>query len=303
MIAVTGAGGFIGAELVAGLNRAGTTGILVVDFPEPLARSRRLADSRYESTAGPAGLLDLLRSPAPEVEAILHFGACTDTMTSDWRELFDNNLRYTATLLELCRRHGIRLIYASSAAVYGHGAEGFREEPNCESPLNPYGLSKHLVDGLVRRNLTERGSQVVGVRCFNVYGAHEGHKGRMASMVFQLARQAERTGTMRLFVGSDAFRRDFVHVDDVVEVSLFFLRHPELSGIYNCGTGTAVAFLEVAENLRRVLGTAEIELVPFPAELRPRYQAHTCADLAALRACGYARPFLSLAAGIPRTLA
>jgi ADP-L-glycero-D-manno-heptose 6-epimerase len=301
VIAVTGGAGFIGAELVAALMRAGIDEIIAVDYPEPLARSRRLAESGCERTAGPAELLALLRNR--RVEVVFHLGACTDTMTADWRYLFDTNVRYSATLLELCRQTGARLIYASSAAVYGHGTAGFREEPSCEAPVNLYGASKHLVDGLVRRHLVEPTAQVVGLRYFNVYGADEGHKGRMASMVFQLARQAERSGTMRLFTGSEAFKRDFVHVDDVVDVNLFFYRHPELSGIFNCGTGVAASFAELAELLRRRFAVAEVDWIPFPSELRGRYQAYTCADLTALRACGYARPFQPLAEGIARTVA
>jgi ADP-L-glycero-D-manno-heptose 6-epimerase len=300
VIAVTGGAGFIGAELVAGLERTGIGEIIAVDYPEPLARSRRLAESGCERTAGPAELLALLRSRS--VEVVFHLGACTDTMTADWRYLFDNNVSYSAALLELCRQSGARLIYASSAAVYGHGAAGFREEAGCETPVNLYGVSKHLVDGLVRRRLAERTAQVVGLRYFNVYGAHEGHKGRMASMVFQLARQAERGGTLRLFAGSESFKRDFVHVDDVVDVNLFFYRHPDLSGIFNCGTGVAASFAEIAELLRRRFVAAEIEWIPFPSELRGRYQTHTCADLTLLRASGYSREFLPLAAGIARTV-
>ncbi len=301
MIAVTGGAGFIGAELIAGLKRTGIEEIIAVDYPEPLARSRRLAELGCERTAGPAELLALLRSR--RVEVVFHLGACTDTMTADWRYLYDNNLCYSATLLELCRQSGTRLIYASSAAVYGHGTAGFREEPGCEAPVNLYGVSKHLVDGLVRRRLAERLAQVVGLRYFNVYGAHEGHKGRMASMVFQLARQAERSGTMRLFTGSEAFKRDFVHVDDVVDVNLFFFRHPELSGIFNCGTGIAASFAELAALLRRRVAAAEIEWIPFPSGLRGRYQTYTCADLTALRACGYSRQFQTLAAGIAHSVA
>jgi ADP-L-glycero-D-manno-heptose 6-epimerase len=233
--------------------------------------------------------------------------------------MMENNYRYSCTLLEHCALEKIPLLYASSAAVYG-GSASFREHPDCERPLNIYGYSKYLFDQRVRRRARELPVQVVGLRYFNVYGEREQHKGRMASVAHHFFNQYRAEGSVRLFEGSGGYadgeqRRDFVSVEDVVRVNLHFLDHTEQSGIFNCGTGAAQSFNDVAAAVvnasrgarqERPLSLAEmreqgvIRYVPFPEELKGKYQSYTQADLAALRASGYAEPFLPVEQGVAR---
>jgi ADP-L-glycero-D-manno-heptose 6-epimerase len=240
-------------------------------------------------------------------------------MEQDGRYMMENNYRYSLDLLEWCQAQAIPFIYASSASVYG-GGRVFRESREHEAPLNVYGYSKFLFDQAVRRRLEDRSAQIAGFRYFNVYGPMESHKGRMASVAFHFFNQYLKEGKVRLFEGSGGYGpgaqiRDFIHVDDVVRVNLFFLDHPEISGIFNVGTGRAQSFNEVAHAtinaLRRSRGekeqsleelgrTGAIEYIPFPPQLVGKYQSYTEADIAALRATGYAAPFLSVAEGVGR---
>ena len=256
------------------------------------------------------------------VEALFHQGACSDTMETDGRYMLDNNYRYSRRLLEWCQDEEVPFLYASSAAVYGAGRK-FSEERAHEAPLNVYAYSKFLFDQVVRRRLPGRTSQIVGLRYFNVYGPNEAHKGRMASVAFHACRQFVTDGRVRLFVGSGGFadgeqRRDFVHVDDVANVNLHFLENPEVSGVYNCGTGRAQSFNDVAcatvNAVRRARGekplaleelraAGAIEYIPFPPQLVGKYQSFTQADVAALRAAGYDRPFLPVDEGVGRYVA
>jgi ADP-L-glycero-D-manno-heptose 6-epimerase len=244
---------------------------------------------------------------------VLHQGACSDTMEADGRYMMENNYAYSRTLLEWCQEEEVPLLYASSAAVYGAGPE-FREERACEAPLNVYGYSKFLFDQYVRRILPDRTAQVAGFRYFNVYGPHEQHKGRMASVAFHAYHQLLSAGKVKLFVGSDGYgngeqRRDFVHVDDVVDVNLWFLERRTASGVFNCGTGRAQTFNELAAAvINAVQGTrwsvAElaakglIEYVPFHEGLKRKYQSFTQADLSRLRAAGYDGEFMSVEEGV-----
>jgi ADP-L-glycero-D-manno-heptose 6-epimerase len=231
----------------------------------------------------------------------------------------DNNYRYSLTLLDWCQAEGVPYIYASSAAVYGPGP-GFREDRACERPLNVYGYSKLLMDQVLRRRWGELGAQVVGLRYFNVYGPREAHKGRMASVAFHCFNQYRAEGKVKLFRGSGGYeageqRRDFVSVADVVAVNLWFLDNPEVSGIFNLGTGRAQPFNDVACATVNALRAAEgeeplslaqmqaqglIEYVPFPEGLEAKYQSFTQADLDRLRAAGYAAPFLTVEEGVSR---
>jgi ADP-L-glycero-D-manno-heptose 6-epimerase len=251
------------------------------------------------------------------VDAVLHQGACSDTMQHDGRFMLEQNYRCSKTLLDACQRQGVRLLYASSAATYG-GSATFREEPEFEQPLNVYGFSKLLFDNVVRRLLPEATTQVVGFRYFNVYGPREQHKGRMASVAFHHFNQFRETGKVRLFgeyggYGPGEHSRDFVFVDDVVAVNLWFLRHPDRSGIFNLGTGRAQPFNDIAhatvnalrahdgepalaldEMVRRGL----VEYIAFPEALAGKYQCYTQADLARLRATGCDHPFADVASGV-----
>ena len=310
---VTGAAGFIGSRLVQALNRRGVTDIVAVDNLQQADKFRNLASCEIAEYVDQAEFLASLRRYEGEVEAVFHQGACSDTMESDGRYMMENNYAYSVRLLEWCLDEGVPFLYASSAAVYGAGTE-FREERACERPLNVYGYSKFLFDQYVRRILPGSSSQVVGLRYFNVYGPNEAHKGRMASVAFHAFNQLKAEGKVKLFVGSGGYgdgeqRRDFVHVDDAVAVNLWMLDQPEVSGIFNCGTGRAQTFNEVAAAvINTVRGTqatpqelAEeslIQYIPFPPALAGKYQSFTQADLTRLRAAGLGGDFADVQQGV-----
>jgi ADP-L-glycero-D-manno-heptose 6-epimerase len=297
MYIVTGGAGFIGSNIVRGLNRRGIADVLVVDDLEQGEKHLNLNGLAF------ADFVDY-REFAPNLarfgrpEAVIHQGACSDTTEADGRYMMSVNYEYSKTLAEWCLTQRVPFLYASSAATYGDGKSGFREEPACEWPLNVYGFSKQLFDRWVRARLANAQSQLVGVRYFNVYGPQENHKGRMASVVFKFHQQATSEGKLRIFEGSDRFVRDFVHVDDAVEVNLHFLDHPGSSGIFNCGSGRAESFQRLAEVTARHYPGARIEYIPFPGDLRGKYQDYTCADLTALRRAGYRREFATLESGV-----
>ena len=316
---VTGAAGFIGSRLVAALNRAGITSILAVDNLEAADKFRNLASCEIDDYLDKRDFIERIAANQFDtaVEAVLHQGACSDTMHADGRYMMENNYRYSRTLLDWCQDEEIPFLYASSAAVYGAGLK-FSEERAHESPLNVYAYSKFLFDEVVRRRLPGRTSQVVGLRYFNVYGPNEVHKGRMASVALHACRQFVEEGRVRLFVGSGGFadgeqRRDFVHVDDVANVNLHFLEHPEVSGIYNCGTGRAQSFNDVATAVINTVRAADghaplptpelaaqglIQYIPFPPQLEGKYQSFTEADLGQLRAAGYPGEFMTVEQGV-----
>jgi len=313
---VTGAAGFIGSRLVAALNRQGISDILAVDNLEKADKFRNLVGCEIEDYLDKREFLVRLEAGQfdGEVDAVLHQGACSDTMASDGRYVMENNYSYSRALLDWCQEEEVPLLYASSAAVYGAGKEGFRVARECEGPLNVYGYSKFLFDQLVRRRLAGRSAQIVGLRYFNVYGPNEAHKGRMASVAFHAFHQFKAEGRVKLFVGSGGYadgeqRRDFIHVDDVVAVNLHFLEFGEMSGIWNCGTGRAQSFNEVAaaviNTARATRASAQelaahklIEYIPFPPQLAAKYQSYTEADVSELRAAGYAREFMSVQQGV-----
>jgi ADP-L-glycero-D-manno-heptose 6-epimerase len=316
---VTGAAGFIGSRLVAALNRAGITSILAVDNLETADKFRNLADCEIDDYLDKRDFLERIEANQfdANVEAVLHQGACSDTMHADGRYMMDNNYRYSRVLLDWCQDEEIPFLYASSAAVYGAGRK-FSEDRANEAPLNVYAYSKFLFDQVVRSRLPGRTSQIVGLRYFNVYGPNEAHKGRMASVALHAYQQLLSEGCVRLFVGSDGFangeqRRDFVHVDDVANVNLHFLERPEISGVYNCGTGRAQSFNDVASAVVNTvrsaqgeppLATAElaaqgrIQYIPFPPQLEGKYQSFTEADLGQLRAAGYPGEFMTVEQGV-----
>jgi ADP-L-glycero-D-manno-heptose 6-epimerase len=310
---VTGAAGFIGSKIVEALNFAGVRDIIAVDNLEQSEKIRNLAHVEIADYLDQADFISRLDSFDGAVEAVLHQGACSDTMESDGRYMMENNYRYSKLLLEWCQDEEVPLLYASSASVYGAGPQ-FREERGCERPLNVYGYSKFLFDQLVRRALPGKTAQIAGFRYFNVYGPNEAHKARMASVAFHAYNQLVSQGKVRLFVGSGGYadgeqRRDFVHVDDVVDVNLWFLERRHISGIYNCGTGRAQTFNELAAAvINTVQGTSFapgelaarglIEYIPFPAGLKEKYQSFTEADLSRLRATGYPGEFKSVEQGV-----
>ncbi|QEI05458.1 ADP-glyceromanno-heptose 6-epimerase [Pigmentiphaga aceris] len=318
MIIVTGAAGFIGSNLVRGLNARGIRDIIAVDDLLQGDKFVNLVD---------ADIADYLHKDEfrarvangslPPIRAVLHQGACSDTTERDGHYMMDNNYRVTLELFEYCQAHRVPFLYASSAAVYGAGPV-YVEDPANERPLNVYGYSKFLFDQILRRRMSSLRSQVVGLRYFNVYGPREQHKGRMASVAFHNMNQFLSEGHVRLFGGWDGYedggqRRDFISVEDVVAVNLHFLDHPEQSGIFNCGTGRAQPFNDLAaavvNTLREEKGEAPLSLaalveqgllryVPFPDDLKGRYQSFTQADTTQLRNAGFTAPMRDVQTGV-----
>jgi ADP-L-glycero-D-manno-heptose 6-epimerase len=316
---VTGAAGFIGSRLVAALNRAGISDILAVDNLENGAKSRNLAGVEIEDYVDKREFLSQVETGRLDgsIEAVLHQGACSDTMETDGRYVMENNYACSKALFDWCQDEEIPFIYASSAAVYGAGRE-FAEARENEHPLNVYAYSKFLFDQYVRKRIgasyAGRTAQVAGLRYFNVYGPNEAHKGRMASVAFHAFQQFRAEGRVRLFVGSEGYgdgeqQRDFVHVDDVVGVNLWLLDNRDVSGIFNCGTGRAQTFNEVAVAVINAVNGSDfsvdelmqkgmLEYIPFPEALAGKYQSYTQADLALLRAAGYERDFMPVEEGV-----
>jgi ADP-L-glycero-D-manno-heptose 6-epimerase len=307
MIIVTGGAGFIGSNLVEALNLKGVSEIMVVDR---LGENfRNLCDLRFSDFQQPEEFLGALeRDALPErIEAIFHQGACADTTSDDGRYMMENNFTFSKSLLHFAVGRKIPLVYASSAAVYG-AATTFTPSRENERPLNLYGLSKLAFDNHVRAVVARSESTVAGLRYFNVYGPREAHKGKMASMVYQLYRQLKASGRARLFKGTAGYedgeqRRDFVFVGDVVRVNLALADGPVRRGIFNVGTGAARSFNDVARTLIAQIGAGKIEYVDFPATLAGRYQSFTQADLSELRGAGYEHQFSTLEDGIARSVA
>lgn len=307
MYIVTGGSGFIGSHIVSALNSRGVSEIVVVDsIGRGDEKYKNLCDCRIADYYDRDEFLGLLSSGKQfgGVKAILHQGACTDTMETDGRFVMENNFTFSKAVFHYAFDKAIPLVYASSAATYG-GESTFRESPEFERPLNVYGYSKLVFDQYVRRFLSEAKSTIVGLRYFNVYGPRETHKGRMASMVYQLYCQLRDTGKARLFKGSGGYgdgeqRRDFVFVEDVVKANLFFADGPVRKGIVNCGTGVSRSFNDIANTIISILGKGSIEYVPMPESIRGKYQSFTEADLTNLRQLGYGEPFTSLEDGIAR---
>ncbi len=319
MIIVTGGAGFIGSNIIHELNQCGHDDILVVDNLAPvpnqtLSKFQNLAgahfadfmDKREFRSAVAAG-----KFASARVLAILHNGACTNTLEDDGRYMMDNNFTFSKELLGFAVHHAIPFIYASTAAVYGLSKK-FAERPENERPLNVYGFSKLVFDNYMRRQLNSVSSTVVGLRYFNVYGPREEHKGRMASVIHHFSRQLSETGKICMFKGSGGFgpgeqRRDFVYVRDLARINLHLAgltgESKPVQGVFNAGTGRARSFNDVACALMNVQSPGEIEYIPFPTDLANRYQHFTEADISSLRSAGWKDDFTSLEDGTRETLA
>ena len=321
MIIVTGGAGFIGSNIVKGLNERGRDDILVVDNLTNMVKFKNIQGLKaldYMDKIDFAEALKAGKFNHEKIDVIFHEGACSDTMEYNGKYMMENNFEYTKTLMHFALKKKIQLIYASSASTYGSGKHGFSEKPACEEALNVYAFSKLFFDNYARRYFDNAESQIVGLRYFNVYGPRESHKGRMASVAYHHFNQFRETGKVKLFEGCDGYgngeqKRDFVYVGDVAKVNLFFLDHPEKSGIFNLGTGRAQSFNDLAvanANAGRALKglpalpLAElvregiIEYIPFPEALKGKYQSFTQADLTKLRAAGYAAPFFDVEQGV-----
>ncbi len=306
VVVVTGAAGFVGASLVHALNERGIVDVLAVDDLTDGTKCRNLADLEIADYMDKDEFLArVIEDQLPKVAAIFHQGACSTTTEWNGKFMMDVNYRYSKTLLQWTQQKAIPYIYASSASVYGMGGHGFKEERGCEKPLNMYAYSKFLFDQYVRRQ--QLGSQVVGLRYFNVYGPREQHKGGMASTAFHFNNQLKQDGECRLFEGSDGYgpgeqRRDFIHVDDICAINLWFWDHARVSGIFNAGTGRAQAFNDVANAAIKWHGQGRIRYIPFPENLKGRYQSFTEANLARLRRAGFDHEFLTVEQGVKRYL-
>jgi ADP-L-glycero-D-manno-heptose 6-epimerase len=319
LIIVTGGAGFIGSNLIHQLNRAGERDILLVDNFAPASnltgsKFLNLAGAEYADYMDKREFRSALKNgdlEGTKIRAILHQGACSNTLEDDGRYMMDNNFTYSKELLHFALERKIPLVYASTAAVYG-ASTTFTEVPANERPLNVYGYSKLVFDNYVRRLIPEMKSTVIGLRYFNVYGPREQHKGRMASVIHHFTRQLKDTETIRMFEGSGGFadgeqRRDFVFVKDLARINMFFAgllperpRKP-VQAVVNAGTGEARTFKAVAETLLQVHGPGKVEYIPFPDDLKNRYQHYTQADVTGLRAAGYEDPFTSLEDGVKQT--
>jgi ADP-L-glycero-D-manno-heptose 6-epimerase len=306
MIIVTGGAGFIGSNIVQGLNARGITDILVVDDLTDGRKCLNLSDAHIQDYLDKDDFLQRIKSGQDfgKVEAIFHQGACSATTEWDGKFVMHVNYEYTKALLNWTTTEGVPFYYASSASVYGGGTV-FKEDRCNEHPLNAYAFSKFLFDEHLRPQLNTIKSPVVGLRYFNVYGPREQHKGSMASVAYHMQQQLKTGDSVKLFDASDGYgpgcqERDFIYVDDVVAVNLWLLEHPEVKGIYNCGTGRAQSFNDVANAVIAHQQRGQIEYIPFPDHLKGRYQSYTQADMTALRQVGYHAPFLSVEQGVKK---
>jgi ADP-L-glycero-D-manno-heptose 6-epimerase len=309
MIIVTGGAGFIGSNLIRTLNGRGEKNILLVDHLANGRKMHNIADLDIADYMDKAHFLEKTASPnfLNGIQAVFHQGACSATTEWDGQYVMMNNYDYSKRLLQCCAEKNIPFIYASSASVYGTGEHGFRVDRSCEHPINMYAYSKFQFDQYVRQVLPEIKSTVVGLRYFNVYGPNEQHKGSMSSTAFHFNRQIIEHKKAKLFAGCDGYadgeqKRDFVYVDDVVDVNLWFMDNPGQRGIYNVGTGTAETFNTMAQAVIAWHQEGSIEYIPFPEHLQGAYQSYTQADISGLRQAGYHKDFLNVKQGIPKYL-
>lgn len=304
---VTGAAGFIGRNTVAELNRRGVTDILAVDELGSDERWKNLRGLRFADYLQSGEFREAFNARAcPEIDAVYHLGACSSTTETDADYLVDNNYRYTQELCRFCLETGARLVYASSAATYGDGGQGYADDEGALEelrPLNMYGMSKQLFD------LWAKGEgvlgKIAGLKFFNVYGPYEDHKGDMRSMIHKAYGQVKAEGKIRLFKSHrEGYRdgeqlRDFVYVKDAVDMMLWLGEHREAGGLFNCGTGKARTWNDLANAVFAAMGREpRIEYVDMPEHLRGKYQYFTQADMSKARAAGYAREFTSLEEGV-----
>ncbi len=305
MIIVTGAAGFIGSCVVSGLNQRGERDIIAVDVLRENDKWKNLRHLDFEDYLDRSQLFAFLED-RKDIKAVIHMGACSATTEKDAAYLMENNYRYTLRLAEYCLRNDVRFIYASSAATYGAGEQGYDDDEkqlHHLRPLNMYGYSKQLFDLKARREGWLE--KIVGLKFFNVYGPNEYFKGDMASVVFKAFNQIKANGKVRLFKSHRAdFKhgeqlRDFVYIKDVVRIIDFFLEHSRLAGIYNVGTGKARTFKDLVTAAFNALGLPPvIEYIDMPPAIRDRYQYFTEANMGKLRKAGFTESFHSLEEGV-----
>ncbi|HOY52110.1 MAG: ADP-glyceromanno-heptose 6-epimerase [Prolixibacteraceae bacterium] len=307
MIVVTGAAGFIGSYFAGRLNREGINNLVLVDRYDDPAKERNLHSKSYVHLVDREDFFEWFSRNGTKVEFVFHLGARTDTIGQEPESYQELNLRYSQHLWKACTDMGVPLVYASSAATYGNGEKGFSDAHHQIAhlkPLNLYAWSKHDFDLWVLNQRKTPGFWA-GLKFFNVYGPNEYHKGRMASVVLHAYQTIRETGGMKLFrshredIPDGEQKRDFIYVDDIAQVMLFFLHHRKHSGIYNVGTGKARSYLDLTHAVFGSLGLKpDIEFVDTPRDLRSRYQYFTEADIQKLREIGYSRPFTGLEEGV-----
>tara|TARA_Y100001970_G_scaffold98563_1_gene123888 strand:- start:35649 stop:36614 length:966 start_codon:yes stop_codon:yes gene_type:complete len=309
MIILTGSNGFIGSNLLTELNKRGLDRIIAVDNHQDEKTSQNIENCSILEAIEIEEFFKRVKKEEinfNEVEAIFHQGACSNTMEWDIEFLYKNNVFYSNLLLDKAIKFKIPLIYASSASIYGAGTQ-FKEKIENESPINLYAYSKYLFDQNVRKYLGKNESQIVGLRYFNVYGPNEAHKESMASVAYHLNQQLKKGDQVNLFKGSDGFgdgqqKRDFIHVDDVVNVNLWFRDNSNVSGIFNVGTGKSQTFNEVANAVIEWNKRGYINYIDFPENLKGAYQSFTEADIGSLRKAGYTKDFLDVNTGVKKYL-
>jgi ADP-L-glycero-D-manno-heptose 6-epimerase len=306
MIVITGARGFIGSNLVEHLNELGIKDLILVDEDQNSLKTPNLEGLHFSVFLERAAFLPWFKSYPHSVDFVFHLGARTDTAEQEVALFDELNLNYSKELFSICAKHQIPLIYASSAATYGDGSHGYDDELDIKllKPLNPYGQSKQDFDVWVLEQ-TETPPFWVGLKFFNVYGKHENHKNRMASVVYHAYKQIKETGKMKLFQSHRADvqhgeqLRDFVSVNDLITICMFFYTHQKHSGIYNVGTGEARSFNDLVKAVFQSMRLeADIQYIPTPEDIREAYQYYTCANMNKLKKIGYPSAFTSLEKGV-----
>lgn len=307
MIAITGAAGFIGSNVIDALNNYGRQDLVLVDDFSRTEKKTNYEDKRFHSLVDRKAFLNHLEETHESFDLVIHLGARTDTTEFDYQVFQELNVDYTIKLWEICTKHQIPLIYASSAATYGMGELGYDDRHDIVpllKPLNPYGKSKNEIDKYIL-NQKDKPPFWAGLKFFNVYGPNEFHKGKMASVILHAYRQIKETGKVKLFRSHNPNYqdgqqlRDFVYVKDVAKVILWLMRNQPQSGLYNVGTGKARSFYDLADNTFKALGTeTNIEYIDTPLNIRDKYQYFTEANITKLREAGYKEPFTSLEDGV-----
>ena len=316
MIIVTGGAGFIGSNLVAGLEDHGASNIVVCDVLGTQDKWRNIAKREIRDVVHPDRLFDFLNNHVDEIDMVFHIGAISSTTETDADLIIDTNFVLSRRVWKWCWKHNKRLVYASSAATYGDGKHGFKDDQSVDAlkhlmPLNPYGWSKHVFDRRIARvvetNAEPLPPQWAGLKFFNVYGPNEYHKGDQMSVVCKLYPQVVAGAAARLFKShhpdyqDGGQLRDFVWVGDVVDVMVWLYDNPQVSGLYNVGSGKARSFKDLAESTFKAAGKpSKINYMDMPESLRAKYQYYTQADMSKLRAAGYDKPFTELEEGIEK---